>query len=80
MRRYPTGDSILPLEPGDYAKHPENGDWYAMTPNGHLAGLRLHTVTEHDDGTITVDPSILVSTSDGPVYHGWLRAGVWSDA
>jgi hypothetical protein len=38
-------------------------------------------VVEHEDGTITVSPSILVSTSrDGKpleVWHGFLERGVW---
>ena len=40
-----------------------------------------HTVTDHGDGTITVSPSIVYSTPDRPDYwHGWLRAGKWSEA
>lgn len=77
------------LNPGEYAKGPD-GAWYACTPNGHLANLAAHSVTEHDDGTITVNPSILVSTpraGDGPewmrhpvlveLFHGFLERGVW---
>lgn len=42
--------------------------------------LSQHTVTEHDDGTITVEPSILVDwPREGAPrrYHGFLRNGVW---
>lgn len=57
--------------------------WYCNTPNGHLGNLGLHEVTEHEDGTITVSPSILVSTSrDGQkveVWHGFLEHGVWRE-
>lgn len=37
------------------------------------------TVVEHDDGTLTVDPSILVTRpgDDGYRCHSYLRAGVW---
>ena len=35
--------------------------FYCVTPNGHAGNLAAHDVTEHDDGTITVSPSILVS-------------------
>jgi hypothetical protein len=39
---------------------------------GNLSG---HSVTEHDDGTITVSPSIL---DDGrSVWHGYLERGAW---
>jgi hypothetical protein len=72
------------LAPGEYAKHPTAG-WHAMTPNGHLAGLAAHDVMEHEDGTITVSPSILVSTNDGAgtpdreLWHGFLERGVWRE-
>lgn len=45
--------------PGTFWK--ADGKWYGMTPNGHLAGLANHNVVEHEDGTITVAPSIKVS-------------------
>ena len=80
------------LAPGEYAKLPD-GTWHAATPNGHLANLALHCVTEHEDGTITASPSILVSIPDHhhtvtadamqfPVrgieaWHGFLERGVW---
>ena len=51
--------------------------WYAMTPNGHLGNLSAHEVEEHEDGTITVSPSIRVSDHTGELYHGFLRRGVW---
>lgn len=51
--------------------------WQVKAPDGSVASLNplIHTVTEHADGTITVEPSIVTST-----WHGWLRAGVWSEA
>lgn len=78
-----------PSNPGDYAKHPTAG-WHAITPNGHGANLSRHDVTEHEDGTITVTPSIRVlSTPDAPgehrtrgereVWHGFLERGVWRE-
>lgn len=55
--------------------------WMARTPNGHYGDLSAHDVVEHEDGTITVSPSILVSTTqDGKpveVWHGYLERGVW---
>ncbi len=64
------------LEPGDYGKRPANGQWYCCTPNGHLGNLSRHDVVEHEDGTITVSPSILVS-ADVELWHGFLERGVW---
>lgn len=55
-----------------------DGIWYACTPNGLLGNLSKHEVTEHEDGTITVSPSILV-TGDGE-WHGYLEHGVWREA
>lgn len=60
--------------PGAYWKHDDK--WYAVTPNGMLAGLANHAITEHEDGTITVSPSILVRGHDGE-WHGYLERGVW---
>jgi hypothetical protein len=60
----------------------QRGAWMAVTPAGHLGDLSSHEVEEHDDGTITVSPSILVETSfagrrEG--WHGYLRRGTWSE-
>jgi hypothetical protein len=79
------------LQPGDYVHLVYTGDdgksydcWYACTPNGETANLGAHEVTEHEDGTITVSPSILISTRQNgqnvELWHGWLRRGVWSVA
>lgn len=69
--------------PGDYGRHPGDGNWYACAPNGHLGNLTAHDVTEHEDGTITVSPSILITTRDTErkqdveLWHGYLERGVW---
>lgn len=49
--------------------------WQVIAPDGSLCSLNpaVHTVTEHDDNTITVHPSIVT-----PTWHGWLKHGVWS--
>jgi hypothetical protein len=60
----------------------ENGrDWFCTTPNGLFGNISLHTVTEHEDGTITVSPSILVTSRNGraPSWHGFLERGVWRE-
>lgn len=79
-RIYPDAADLhwLP-EPGEYGRHPATGTWYARTPNGHAVDLRKHSVVEHDDGTITVSPSILVSDWSGPLWHGYLERGVWRE-
>lgn len=58
-----------------------------MTPNGALGNLAGHQVVEHDDGTITVAPSILCHPHgeldendqrvEKPGWHGFLECGVW---
>ena len=65
--------------PGAYGS--ANGeDWFCTTPNGLFGNISKHTVTEHDDGTITVSPSILVTSGHNkrePTWHGFLERGVW---
>jgi hypothetical protein len=78
-RAYPADKHWCP-EVGEYGKHPFDGHWIAITPNGHGANLSRHTVTEHEDGTITVSPSILVSDRTGQLWHGFLERGVWREA
>lgn len=70
-------------QPGDYCKVlPEDEDglagkvtWYVCDPNGVVGRLVDHIVTEHEDGTITVSPSILDAAPDG--WHGYLERGEW---
>jgi hypothetical protein len=39
-----------------------------------------HTFTVHEDGTLTVSPSILVRPyHDSPGWHGYLEHGVWRE-
>ncbi len=77
------GDNFV-LEPGQYAKHPKSNIWYACTPNNHTSNLGNHQVTEHDDGSITVSPSILVTRmytakANEELWHGFLEKGVWRE-
>lgn len=89
-RRLPDQDgSHHTFEPGDYGR--AGGEWYCRAPWHHApddygprmqGNLTNHEVVEHDDGTITVSPSILIHTTWGPVrqpytWHGFLKAGVW---
>jgi hypothetical protein len=70
---------ILPhtLAPGEYGRD-ALGTWYGMTPNGLLANLSNHKLTEHAGGVLTVEPSIYVNRGRNPEWHGFLIAGVWS--
>jgi hypothetical protein len=65
--------------PGAYGS--ANGrDWFCTTPNGMLGNLGAHQVEEHEDGTITVRPSILVTGGAKEAsHHGFLERGVWRD-
>ena len=71
------------LQPGEYGKWTD-GEWYCETPNGHGGNLSAHTITEHEDGTITVSHSIRVSMrnsegADQELWHGFLERGVWRE-
>lgn len=62
------------------------GVWGYCSPDGNGIGtLALHTVREHDDGTVSVRPgdgssnSILHSGgSKGLVWHGYIEHNVWT--
>ena len=79
--RRPDNTSPADLEPGDYCKRA--GAWWVVLPSSFgpcvLDGPLQPDgwqVTEHDDRTITVSPSLHdVSKPDG--WHGWLERGVW---
>lgn len=73
------------LKAGEYSKLPD-GTWHAAPATDlrdewgdalFLANLAGHDVVEHDDGTITVSPSILVKNHDGTEWHGFLERGAW---
>jgi hypothetical protein len=85
-------DETLPfdLKPSEYCKR--NGNWWVCVPGeptqggGRITGNEDDRpnweVTEHEDGTITVSPSIqLTAKVDGveqELYHGHLVEGVWN--
>lgn len=65
-------------EPGDYGRYADR--WFVRAPGsselyGDVSG---HQVTEHEDGTITVAPSILIRGSAGN-WHGYLERGAWRE-
>lgn len=61
-----------------YWKHQNR--WFITFPDSDLMGdLSLHKVEEHEDGTITVTPSIKVWNGRGQERHGYLTKGVWNE-
>lgn len=82
------GDGIKPssAKPGDYWRAPFGPDgeleWIVCCPNGKVGSIRKHEVTEHEDGTITVSPSILLDwphLTAPERWHGYLERGVWRE-
>lgn len=70
------------LAEGEYGKDPRDGAWYLRLPGMHAGSLAKHSVVEHDDGTITVSPSILHTDhfkGEATQVHGYLERGVWRD-
>jgi len=65
------------LRPGEYGKWAADDHFYGMPPGTDLlANLASHTIDQHEDGTITVTPSILVSDNKTS-WHGYLTRGEW---
>jgi hypothetical protein len=55
-----------------------DGNFYAVPPETDLtANLASHTLIEHENGAITVTPSILVQRGRGESWHGYLTNGEW---
>lgn len=79
-KRMPDGASPNMLNAGEYCacQFDDGRVFYACSPDGRLANLARHVVTEHDDGTISVSPSILVrGGGDEGEWHGFLERGFW---
>jgi hypothetical protein len=57
---YYEGRDGFEAHPGDYLKVDYDGriEWWIRDPWGRVGRLGNHTVVEHEDGTITVTPSI----------------------
>lgn len=82
-KRHDLEGNRLNLEPGEYGKDP-NGVWWARVPQSGdfyagVGSLKNHEVVEHEDGTITVSPSILVTGHHDKQWHGYLERGVWRE-
>jgi hypothetical protein len=83
--RQPDGMPFSELALGDYAKCTGSyqGWWHFRTPNGigfvvRWPGSAIHQLTEHEDGSVTLSPSVLASNGAGGLsYHGFLERGIW---
>ncbi len=75
-RKYPDASGELLLAEGEFGLHPLAG-WLCRPPGCHTGSLANHAVLEHEDGTITVSPSIQVTYGNGFQWHGYLEHGVW---
>jgi len=76
----------------DYGKmtHDTGWFWYCCVPDADpanddgfmLGDLSNHQITEHEDGTLTVSPSILIGGqgSKHQAWHGFLEHGTWREA
>jgi hypothetical protein len=68
--------------PGDYCKVPADVrlgriiTWIVVDPTGAAGSVipENHAVIEHDDGTISVSPSLIMPGG----WHGFLKHGIWS--
>lgn len=71
---YDSGETVI-----TYWKDPAQDAWLIAFPDSDLLGdLSNHRVEEHEDGTITVKPSIKVWNSRNE-RHGYLTRGVWNE-
>lgn len=69
------------LDPGDYIRTAD-GTWMCRVPDPRFrqsGSLETHQVEEHNDGTITVIPSILHTEPDVGQWHGYLEHGIWRE-
>ena len=72
---------VSDLQPGDYARAGDGTWWICLPGNGERGTLREHQITEHEDGTITVNPSILFDPTPFAFgWHGHLVRGMWTEA
>lgn len=78
VRVAPTANSDGSPLPADFPDHWRGPYWLVCSPNGHVGSLAAHTVVEHEDGTITASPSILIHDGKGTTFwHGYLERGVF---
>lgn len=79
-RVYPDEDGEFSgMNPGEYGFAKDR--WLMCLPTGIIATVtnKIWKITEHEDGTITVHPSILTTSREDPGlnWHGFLVKGVF---
>lgn len=69
----PDSDEWRDLQPGQMLRVPARQDiWIICCPRcGNLGELRTHQVGEHDDGTVTVSPSLVCHGSISGAPHNY---------
>lgn len=65
------------VKPGDYFLMAP-GRWFLCAPSGEhgQATNVVWTIEEHEDGTITISPSLHFNKSQNG-WHGYLQRGQW---
>jgi len=90
MRVYPNEKGFLKLDempPNSYGRctaydniYPGHAVtfWVITAPNGMQCCIdpKIHQIEEHEDGTLSISPSILISWGKG--WHGFLKRGVFT--
>lgn len=74
-RIYPDDNGDIKYPEASYGKG-NDGIWMLRPLGGNLGSLKDHEVTENEDGTITVSPSILMDDGRTKV-HGYIERGIW---
>jgi hypothetical protein len=77
-RIYADVNGDLRLAEGDYGYSPKGGCWQVRPPGCHAGSIPWHDIIEHEDGTITVSPSILLEDVE-TIWHGYLKNGNWEE-
>lgn len=84
-KRHDLGEEEYALEMGEYGRNSDGWFCRVPAPGFGTGSLAKHTVIEHEDGTITVSPSILCYGHHDPVtnapkqWHGYLERGIWRE-
>jgi hypothetical protein len=92
-RRLPDGAGIDEVtDPGDYLLLPGRDAVWCVLPNGVVNRIPVSEtgttdqpvqwgMTEHEDGTLTLSPSINLHPTSGihGGWHGFLERGVWRE-
>jgi hypothetical protein len=75
-------DGEWPTNPGEYSKHITDKGivWFCVVPTSSIGAgsLANHAIQEHEDGTISVTPSILIDNGHKK-WHGYLTKGIWKE-